>query len=193
MFTGIIREMGTLFSKRESTFTFTTSTVAKTLKIGDSVSVNGCCLTCIELHGNNFSAEIVPETFSKTNFGTLCLNELVNLERPMKMEDLLDGHLVQGHVDGIGFITSSNLNSCLMEIQVPHSLLKMMVAKGSIAVDGVSLTIASIQKNSFSIALIPHTAKNTTLGFKEVGHSVNIEIDLIAKYIEKSCHLYQKQ
>lgn len=188
MFTGIIRELSTLFSIDKGKYTFSKGPYTQSLNIGDSVAVNGCCLTCIELQKDSWSAEVVPETLSKTNLGTMKPQDRINCERPVKMQDALDGHLVQGHVDGVGTILKKELlpdRSYLLEISAPASVLKYLIPKGSIAVDGVSLTIVTVCENGFTIALIPHTAENTTLGFKQVGHTVNLEADLIAKYVEK--------
>lgn len=192
MYTGLIRELGVISDLKPQSnglsITIRSPEIVKTLKIDDSIAINGCCVTCIHIEGSTFKADLTPETLNKTNLKTLTINSTVNLERPLRLEDRLDGHLVQGHVDGVGTIISKNQladASYIVEIVPPPSLMRYIVFKGSIAVDGVSLTVSSVSDTTFSFAMIPHTAKITTLGHKKTGDTVNLEVDVFAKYAEK--------
>jgi riboflavin synthase len=158
------------------------------VKVGDSIAVNGCCLTVVALTASTWSCQMVKETLDRTSFRTLQIGEGVNLEKAVKLQDRLGGHLVQGHIDGIGHIqTRESLEdgSWWVTIAAPTSLLRYVIHKGSIAVEGVSLTVANLEENTFSFAMIPHTAQVTTLGHKKIGDPVNLEVDMIAKYIER--------
>ena len=191
MFTGIIEEMGgiTVMNKSLSgaKLTILASTVMSDLKIGDSVSVNGICLTVVSRSERDFSVEVSPETLSVTTLGSFAVGMPVNLERAMKLNERIGGHLVAGHVDGIGRIRSrqQDANAIVLTIDAPPEILRYCVAKGSITVDGISLTINSISEQGFSVAIIPHTAKVTILGLKQVNDTVNLESDLIGKYVER--------
>jgi riboflavin synthase len=167
--------------------TILASTVLRDLKIGDSVSVNGTCLTVVSKDERNFSVEVSPETLSVTTLGHLAAGSPVNLERAMKLNERIGGHLVAGHVDGVGTIRSRHQegNAIFFTIEAPPEVLRYCVAKGSITVDGISLTINEVADHSFSVAIIPHTAKVTTLGLKQVNDTVNLESDLIGKYVER--------
>jgi riboflavin synthase len=191
MFTGIVEEMGavtvverTLAGTR---VTLLASTIMSDLKIGDSVSVNGTCLTVVSREERSFVVEVSPETLSVTTLGQLGAGAPVNLERAMKLNERIGGHLVAGHVDGVGTIRSRHQegNAIFFTIQAPGDVLKYCVVKGSITVDGISLTINDVTSEGFSVAIIPHTAKVTTLGLKQVNDSVNLESDLIGKYVER--------
>lgn len=191
MFTGIVEEMGavtvverTLAGTR---MTLLASTIMSDLKIGDSVSVNGTCLTVVSREERSFVVEVSPETLSVTTLGQLGAGAPVNLERAMKLNERIGGHLVAGHVDGVGTIRSRHQegNAIFFTIQAPGDVLKYCVVKGSITVDGISLTINDVTSEGFSVAIIPHTAKVTTLGLKQVNDSVNLESDLIGKYVER--------
>lgn len=191
MFTGIVEEMGAVISLEKSLagtrMTLLASTVMSDLKIGDSVSVNGICLTVISKSESNFAVEVSPETLSVTTLGLLAAGTPVNLERAMKLNERIGGHLVAGHVDGVGTIRSRHQegNAIVFTIEAPQDILKYCIVKGSITVDGISLTINDISNHGFSIAIIPHTAKVTTLGLKQVNDPVNLESDLIGKYVER--------
>jgi riboflavin synthase len=158
------------------------------LIVGDSVAVNGCCLTVRELDGQKIILDLIPETLVKTNFHDLKAGSFVNMEPSLTLQKGIHGHLVQGHVDGIGTISKMERypgDGWIMEVAASPSILDLMVEKGSIAVDGVSLTVIEVKDNFFSFSLIPHTAEKTTLGKKKVGDRVNLEGDLLAKYLKK--------
>jgi riboflavin synthase len=191
MFTGIVEEIGAITTLEKTLVgmrvTILASTVMGDLKIGDSVSVNGTCLTVVSRSERDFSVEVSPETFSVTTLGGMAVGTPVNLERAMKLNERIGGHLVAGHVDGVGVIRSRRQegNAIVFAIEAPPEILHYCVAKGSITVDGISLTINDVGDHSFSIAIIPHTAKVTTLGLKQVNDPVNLESDLIGKYVER--------
>jgi len=159
----------------------------KDIRVGDSISVNGACLTVVALTGHGFTADVSAETFSKTDLGTLKNGDKVNLEKSLRLTDFLGGHIVLGHVDGVGRIVEkkTKANSVIFGIEVEPGLSRYIVEKGSVAVDGISLTVNAYQKNRFYVNIIPHTARETTLGFKGAGDKVNIETDILGKYVEK--------
>jgi riboflavin synthase len=191
MFSGIVEEMGaiTVLGKTlaGTKLTILAAIVMGDLKIGDSVSVNGTCLTVISRSDRDFSVEVSPETLSVTTLGLLNPGTPVNLERAMRLNERIGGHLVAGHVDGIGVIRSrhQDANAIILGIEAPQHILRYCVVKGSITVDGISLTINDVNEKGFSVAIIPHTAKVTTLGLKQVNDPVNLESDLIGKYVER--------
>lgn len=156
-------------------------------KIGDSIAVNGVCLTVTSKTTHGFTADVMQETLNRSTLGTLVSGSKVNLERPVTMATRLGGHMVQGHVDGMGEITKRNAseNWEVVTIAPPKDLLKYIVEKGSITVDGTSLTVASVDANVFTVSLIPETLAKTTLGISQVGDKVNLEVDVMAKYVEK--------
>jgi riboflavin synthase len=156
-------------------------------KIGDSICVSGACLTAVKIGNRRFEADVSPETLKTTIFDQAKVGDRVNLERAMRFSDRIDGHLVSGHIDGTGIVKQREIlgNAVIVTIAVAESLARYMIAKGSVAVDGISLTINSCDAGSFSISLIPHTAKLTTIGFKNRGDRVNIETDMIGKYVER--------
>lgn len=191
MFTGIVEEMGAVTAVEKTLagtrLTILAATVLVDLKIGDSLSVNGTCLTVITKNERNFVVEISPETLSVTTLGHLTAGAPVNLERAMKLNERIGGHLVAGHVDGVGTIRSRHQegNAIFFTIEAPDEILRYCVVKGSVTVDGISLTINDVTDKGFSVAIIPHTAKVTTLGLKQIGDTVNLESDLIGKYVER--------
>lgn len=191
MFTGIVEEMGAVTSMEKSLagtrVTILASTVLGDLKVGDSVSVSGTCLTVVAKGERGFSVDVSPETLSVTTLGHLTPGAPVNLERAMRLNERIGGHLVAGHVDGVGTIESRRQegNALLMTIEAPVEILRYCVVKGSITVDGISLTINEVIDHGFTIAVIPHTAKVTTLGLKQAGDRVNLESDVIGKYVER--------
>ena len=191
MFTGIIEGLGTVSQVRPmdggSRLTVAVDFSLDGTGIGDSIAVNGACLTAVSLQGARFTVDVSPETLSKTTFKSIKIGDRVNLERALKLSDRLDGHLVSGHIDGLGIITGKQNqgNAIVVTFSVPESLSRYMIPKGSVAIDGVSLTINSCENQSFNVSIIPHTAKITTLGLKETGARVNIETDMLGKYVEK--------
>ncbi len=191
MFTGIVEEMGTVKSLRRDAgaarLMISASAVLGGTVLGDSVCVNGVCLTAIDVTKNGFSADVAVETLKVTNLGNLRTGEKVNLERALQLSARIGGHLVSGHVDGVGRIREKREegNGWRIFIDAPEDVLRYVIKKGSIAVDGISLTVADVDKAGFSIAMIPHTAQLTTLGFKNPGDSVNLESDIIGKYVER--------
>ncbi|OQW34249.1 MAG: riboflavin synthase subunit alpha [Nitrospira sp. SG-bin1] len=191
MFSGIVEEMGGITVLRKTLagakLTILASTVMGDLKVGDSVSVNGICLTVVSRSERDFSVEVSPETLSVTTLGSFAVGMPVNLERAMKLNERIGGHLVAGHVDGVGVIRTrhQDANAIILTIEAPQNILRYCVVKGSITVDGISLTINDVSDNGFSVTIIPHTAKVTTLGLKQVKDTVNLESDLIGKYVER--------
>lgn len=192
MFTGIVEELGTVRAitpvATGAHLTIGATTVLEGSHVGDSISVNGCCLTVVTLDDGYYEVDVVEETLRMTCLGSLRVGDRVNLERSVRLADRLGGHLVQGHVDGVGTLLSRSLaadGSVVVRIEAPAEVLRYVVYKGSIAVDGISLTVAGIDATSFSIALIPHTQQVTTLGFRQPGDHVNLEVDVLAKYVEK--------
>jgi riboflavin synthase len=191
MFTGIIEGFGTIREIRSSgngtSFLIDSDFNLERTKIGDSIAVNGACLTAVTIEGRRFLVDVAPETLEKSIFDKARVGDRVNLERALRLSDRLDGHLVSGHVDGIGILKSKQRlsNAIIISIEVPESLARYMIPKGSVAIDGISLTINKCDRNSFEISIIPHTAMLTTIGFKDVGDRVNLETDMIGKYVEK--------
>lgn len=190
MFTGLVEEMGTVRERVPSAagarMVIASDVVREGLAIGDSVSVNGACLTVVQLTDDSFAVDCVEETLRRTSVGDRQAGDRVNLERAMRVGDRLGGHIVQGHVDGTGTIRdiTPEGDGVLMSVAADGDLLRYVVEKGSITVDGVSLTVASRQPDGFTIALIPHTMEATTLGPDTVGRRVNLEADVLAKYVE---------
>jgi riboflavin synthase len=182
MFTGIVEELGTVVAREGARLRIGASKVLDGVQIGDSTAVNGCCLTVVAFGDGWWDADVSDETFTRTNLGSLRPGDPVNLERPVRLVDRLGGHLVQGHVDAVGEIVAPAPDLC---VQMPATLLRYVVEKGSITVDGVSLTVVEVLADGFTVALIPHTADVTTLGRKGVGASVNLEVDVMAKYAER--------
>jgi len=191
MFTGIVEELGKVKALRRDAgaarLTLSASTVLGGTVLGDSISVNGVCLTVVEMGKAEFSADVALETLKVTNLGDLSVGQQVNLERALQLSARIGGHLVSGHVDAVGRIRTKKQegNSWRIAIDTPASALRYIIKKGSVAIDGISLTVADVDATGFSIAMIPHTAKLTTLGAKHAGDSVNLETDLIGKYVEK--------
>jgi len=191
IFTGIIEETGTINrierGVNSSRINIMARTVLEGTKIGDSIAINGVCLTVTSLNSNHFTADIMAETLAKTNLGQMHSGQLVNLERAVRLGDRMGGHLVQGHVDGVGIIAEQKKMdiATLLRIKAEPELLAYVVKKGSIAIDGISLTVVDLFPDSFTVSLIPHTAAVTTLGHKQPGDSVNLETDIIGRYVER--------
>ena len=186
MFTGIVEELGAVSAVEPvgdgARLVISGEVVTEGTRIGDSIAVNGCCLTVVDIGPGWWAADAVPETISRTNLGSLRPGDPVNLERPLAVGDRLGGHLVQGHVDGVGRVVSPAPD---LHISAGDGVLAYVVEKGSITVDGVSLTVTSVLPDGFTVALIPHTMSVTTLGRKVRGNAVNLEADVIAKYTER--------
>ena len=186
MFTGIVEELGTVRrvdpNATGARFEFAASVVLEDAAVGDSIAVNGCCVTVVEIGEGWWRADAVDETLQRTNLDDLKPGDPVNLERPVRLADRLGGHLVQGHVDAVGEIVTSAPD---LRVKAPADLLKYVVTKGSITVDGCSLTVVDLFDDGFSVAIIPHTVEVTTLGRKGPGDRVNLEVDLVAKYVER--------
>ncbi len=190
MFTGIVVEQGTIRKARGRnvmTLEIEAPGVARDLGLGDSVSVNGVCLTATATGRRRFEVEAVPETLARTTIGKLGRGSQVNLELPLRIADRLGGHMVQGHVDGTATVIRIEEEDSAKRFwfETPEDLLRYMVAKGSITLDGVSLTLVEVGRSSFQVALIPHTLDATTLGRLKVGSKVNVEVDVLAKYVER--------
>jgi len=191
MFTGIIEEMGAITSVEPTLggtrLTVLASTVLADLRVGDSISINGACLTVVTKSDRSFTVDVSAETLSVTTLGRLTGGAPVNLERAMKLNERIGGHLVAGHVDAVGRIRSRQQdgNAIVFVIEAPSHVLRYCVHKGSVTVDGISLTINEVTDHSFSVAVIPHTAAVTTFGYKQVDDAVNLESDLIGKFVER--------
>jgi riboflavin synthase len=193
MFTGIVEEVGriTRIEQRGENRRITVSAehAPKELKTGDSVSVSGVCLTALDIKPGSFCADLAPETWIRTSFSRVHEGTLVNLELPMKADGRFGGHIVQGHVDGVGKLTAferiAESGNWWLHIELPHDVEKYTVYKGSISIEGISLTVAQLEKNRCTIAIIPHTVEMTNLHSLKPGDPVNLEADLIAKYVEK--------
>jgi len=191
MFTGLVESLGRVSRVEPSgpgvLLVVEEERIARELSLGESVAVNGCCLTVVRQQSGSFDFQVGPESLARTNLGQLRPGDRVNLERSLRLSDRLGGHLVQGHVDGMATILERKPQEDweFFWFGCSREWTEQMVTKGSIAVDGVSLTLVDVDNGRFSVALIPHTLNVTTLGFKPVGSSVNLEVDLIAKYVKK--------
>lgn len=191
MFTGIIEEIGTIkeISKKNgyAAISIKAKKILSEIKFGDSIAVNGICLTVNEYSKDSFKADLTEETVSKTGFGSSAKGDCVNLERAVKAGDRLDGHIVTGHIDGTGRITgiSKSGNSTIVRIHAEQEILRFLVKKGSVSIDGISLTVNEAEKTYFSVSIIPTTDKFTTLSYKKINDLVNIENDIIGKYVHK--------
>ena len=186
MFTGIIEEMGTVEAGER--FSVRCSVVLSDITPGASIAVNGVCLTAVDTRPDGFSADLAPETLQRSNLGDLRRGDRVNLERPLMLQTRLSGHIVQGHVDGTGVLEALRElgdGNWELEVRAPRELDRFLVYKGSIAIDGISLTIASVTDGLVRVAIIPHTYQATNLGARKVGDRVNIECDVLAKHVDK--------
>ena len=197
MFTGIVEEMGSIREIIKGSMSIklsvSSSKLQDDMKVGDSIAVNGICLTVTSTGGNWFTADVMPETMRKTGLNRLRIYDRVNLERAMRLKDRLGGHIVTGHIDGTGTVVerTEEDNALWLTIEASPDILKYVVPKGSVALDGTSLTVAKVDSSCFKVSLIPLTAGVTTLGFRKAGDVVNIECDVIGKYVEKL--LYRRQ
>jgi riboflavin synthase len=182
VFTGIVEELGRVVERDDGRLRIACTDVLDDVAIGASIAVNGCCLTVVEYDGTSWAADVTDETWSRTSLGDLAPGDPVNLERPVRLADRLGGHLVQGHVDGVGVIEAPAPD---LRVRCPDGFSRYVVEKGSIAVDGISLTVVDVLDDRFTVAIIPHTAAVTTLGHKGPGARVNLEADITAKYVER--------
>lgn len=191
VFTGIVEECGTVLDVLKNgvsgSVQIQASTVLEGTKTGDSIAVNGVCLTVTKLTKSSFTADVMAETFRRTNLGSLGKNSRVNLERAMAADGRFGGHIVSGHIDGTGVISriKEEGNAVWIYISAPQSILNLIVEKGSVAVDGISLTVAAVSDKEFAVSVIPHTRENTALSGKKTGAVVNLENDIIGKYVQK--------
>jgi len=191
MFTGIIEGLGAVAAIRPvgqgKRLAIMADFELAGTKVGDSIAVSGACLTAVRLTGRRFEVDVSPETLAKTTLGAARVGERVNLERALRLSDRIDGHLVSGHIDGTGAIDGRETagNAVVIAVAVPAALTRYMIVKGSVAVDGISLTINTLEPGRFTVSIIPHTAGLTTIGLKRTGEPVNIETDMIGKYVEK--------
>lgn len=191
MFTGIISETGKITKieqgEKSTTFTIETTNILKDKKIGDSIAINGACMTITSIQANIFTFDTITESLNRTNFGDIKKNDEVNLEPALTLNQALDGHLVQGHVDTTGEVLelSEKENRSTLTINLPKEISKYLAFKGSITINGVSLTVSDLQEKHFSVDLIPHTLEKTNLGKLKKGDKVNLEIDIIARYLER--------
>ncbi len=191
MFTGIIEELGTVKEianeNKSIKLSISCSGILVDVKLGDSIAVNGICLTVSAKGGSWFSADVMPETFKKTCIGKLNISDRVNLERALRLSDRLGGHIVSGHIDGTGIVSGrkEDENAVWLTVKASSEILRHIVMKGSVALDGTSLTVAYVDEACFKVSLIPFTAGVTTLGDRKVGDCINIECDVIGKYVEK--------
>lgn len=189
MFTGLVEEIGKIIKitkgRNSYQFSIQAEKVLSDIKLGDSVATNGACLTVVERTNSSFTVDIMAETVKRTNFGKMKLGDTVNLERAMLLSDRLGGHLVSGHIDGIGKISNIKKEDIanIISVEAPKDLLYQMLNKGSITIDGISLTILSVSEKYFQVSIIPHTAQETTLIKKKTGDFVNLETDMIGKYV----------
>lgn len=182
MFTGLVEEMGRIRSRHGGRLTVEAAAVLDGLRPGDSLALDGCCLTVVEVGEGWYGVDLVDETRARTTLGERGPGDAVNLERPLRLDGRLGGHLVQGHVDGVGTVVDP---APALRVTLPGPLRRYVVEKGSVAVDGCSLTVASVVDDGFTVAVIPHTAAVTTLGARRRGDRVNVEVDLLAKYVER--------
>lgn len=187
MFTGIVEEVGKVKSIGNGVLRIQADKVLEDVRLGDSIAVNGICLTVTDFGADSFQADVMPETIRRTSLGELKLGSPVNLERALTLSSRLGGHIVSGHIDGTGRIVSlkEDKNAILMKIEAEGSILRYIVEKGSVALDGISLTVAQVTSLDFTVSLIPHTRQVTNLSAKGEGSLINIENDVVGKYVEK--------
>lgn len=187
MFSGIVEETGTVSAVSGSSLSFKADAVFGDLKLGDSVAVNGVCLTVTSINGKTFQVDVMPETLKRSTLGALKAGDPVNLERALTLSGRLGGHLVEGHIDATGIISRITIegDAELMTVAAPPEVMRYVVEKGFIAVDGLSLTVASHSADNFTVSLVSFSRGHTTMGRKKVGDRVNLEVDIIAKYVEK--------
>jgi riboflavin synthase len=191
VFTGIVEELGKVGSRNGSRLRINSTTVLEGSDLGASIAVNGCCLTVVATDGSSYwDADVSEETYSRTNLGSLQTGDVVNLERPMALGERLGGHMVLGHVDAVGHVVSPAPD---LVIRIPRDLMHLIVEKGSITVDGISLTAFDLTADTFRVAVIPHTTAVTTLGVRKAGDAVNIEMDVLAKHVQRLVEPHTKR
>ena len=191
MFTGIVEELGKVGSRNGSRLRINSTTVLEGSDLGASIAVNGCCLTVVATDGSTYwDADVSDETYSRTNLGSLQAGDVVNLERPMALGERLGGHMVLGHVDAVGHVVSPAPD---LVIRIPRDLMHLIVEKGSVTVDGISLTAFDLTSDTFRVAVIPHTTAVTTLGVRKAGDAVNIEMDVLAKHVQRLVEPHTKR
>ena len=191
MFTGIVEELGKVGSRNGSRLRINSTTVLEGSDLGASIAVNGCCLTVVATDGSSYwDADVSDETYSRTNLGSLQAGDVVNLERPMALGERLGGHMVLGHVDAVGHVVSPAPD---LVIRIPRDLMHLIVEKGSVTVDGISLTAFDLTADTFRVAVIPHTTVVTTLGVRKPGDAVNIEMDVLAKHVQRLVEPHTKR
>ena len=191
MFTGIVEELGKVGSRNGSRLRINSTTVLEGSDLGASIAVNGCCLTVVATDGSTYwDADVSEETYSRTNLGSLQAGDVVNLERPMALGERLGGHMVLGHVDAVGHVVSPAPD---LVIRIPRDLMHLIVEKGSVTVDGISLTAFDLSADTFRVAVIPHTTAVTTLGVRKPGDAVNIEMDVLAKHVQRLVEPHTKR
>lgn len=199
MFTGIIEELGQVISlkkgNKSATLTLKGNKIFEDLKLGDSVAVNGVCLTATKISGNTFMADVMNETFHRSSLGNLKKGDVVNLERAMAANGRFGGHIVAGHVDDVGELVSikKDDNAVWFTIKASKKIMKYCIEKGSITLDGISLTIAKLTQDTLSVSMIPHTIENTNFGVKKIGDLINLENDMVGKYIDKLIHFTKEE
>ena len=191
MFTGIVEELGKVGSRNGSRLRINSTTVLEGSDLGASIAVNGCCLTVVATDGSSYwDADVSDETYSRTNLGSLQAGDVVNLERPMALGERLGGHMVLGHVDAVGHVVSPAPD---LVVRIPRDLMHLIVEKGSVTVDGISLTAFDLTDDTFCVAVIPHTTAVTTLGVRKPGDAVNIEMDVLAKHVQRLVEPHTKR
>ena len=199
MFTGIVEELGTVVSlkrgSKSAVLTIKGDQIFEDLKLGDSVAVNGVCLTATHMSGKTFQADVMNETFNRSSLGTLKKGDVVNQERAMAANGRFGGHMVAGHIDDVGELVSvkQDDNAVWFTIKAPKKIMKYCIEKGSIALDGISLTIAKLTEDTLSVSMIPHTIQNTNFGNKKMGDLINLENDMVGKYIDKLIHFAEDE
>ncbi len=187
MFAGIVEEVGRVVEAKPDRLVIQADTVLGGAKVGDSLNINGACLTAVAIEGKRFDVDVTPETLRRTNLGLLKPGDAVDLERALSVSDRIGGHIVQGHVEATGEVISvtPDGDSLVMRFQAPPQVMRYVVSKGFIAVDGISLTVVDCDSSSFSVSVIPYTRDHTVLGVRQAGDQVNLETDIVARYVEQ--------
>ena len=187
MFAGIVEEVGRVVEAKQDRLVIQAAAVREGIRVGDSVNINGACLTAVDVEDNRFTVDVTPETLRRTNLGLLKPGDAVDLERALSVADRIGGHIVQGHVEATGKVISvkPDGDSLVMRFQAPPQVMRYVVNKGFIAVDGISLTVVDCDSSSFSVSVIPYTRDHTVLGGRQAGDQINLETDIVARYVEQ--------